>query len=404
MVHYLSALHTFNGGEIPDPAVFTDEALDYYERRLEITINPIVRSWYADFLWVKRPNHVFARRAIEAYHECFPICMEKEWWEEAADSLVRALRLALSINDRSLTELAKSKILSQRQSHPHVRYCLDLVDALLEIGKGDIEDQDVETALEVCQAGAEFYRSDQGGHNYRIAREFLSRTAVILTHLKREEEAAVARVSIGAFWEAEAELKGHASSLVGAMFLQDAAAHYANIGRSDKVEELKIKVREGYQAAIDRGEFKPVEAEATIPVKDIEAEARELLKQGLDQALLNLSLSPSWVPDIDAARKRAQEKHAVKWGLLYTNVADAVDPPRIEPKVVRPPTIEEARMILDLSKSTPYFAPLTFMARTGVRRGECLGLRWSDVDLDHAIASITQSLQRIRGKGWSSHR
>ena len=40
-----------------------------------------------------------------------------------------------------------------------------------------------------------------------------------------------------------------------------------------------------------------------------------------------------------------------------------------------------------------------FIARTGVRWGECLGLRWADVDLDGGIASIVQSLQRVKDQG-----
>jgi integrase len=39
------------------------------------------------------------------------------------------------------------------------------------------------------------------------------------------------------------------------------------------------------------------------------------------------------------------------------------------------------------------------MAFTGCRRGEALGLRWSDVDLENSTASIVQTLQRLKGKG-----
>jgi len=64
-----------NGTQVPDPAIFTDDALAYYERRLDGTANPILRSWYADYLWERKQNHVFARKAICAYHDCYPICV-----------------------------------------------------------------------------------------------------------------------------------------------------------------------------------------------------------------------------------------------------------------------------------------------------------------------------------------
>lgn len=42
---------------------------------------------------------------------------------------------------------------------------------------------------------------------------------------------------------------------------------------------------------------------------------------------------------------------------------------------------------------------MTFIARTGCRRGECLGLRWTDIDLENGTASIVQSLQRVGKQG-----
>ena len=56
-------------------------------------------------------------------------------------------------------------------------------------------------------------------------------------------------------------------------------------------------------------------------------------------------------------------------------------------------------MILDLAEKTPYLGALLFAAFTGCRRGEVLGLHWSDVDLENGNASIVQSLQRLKGKG-----
>ena len=53
----------------------------------------------------------------------------------------------------------------------------------------------------------------------------------------------------------------------------------------------------------------------------------------------------------------------------------------------------------DDGEKTPYSAVLQFMAFTGCRRGEALGLRWSDVDLENGTAAIVQSLQRLKGQG-----
>ena len=63
-----------------------------------------------------------------------------------------------------------------------------------------------------------------------------------------------------------------------------------------------------------------------------------------------------------------------------------------------PPDIESVRRILALAESTghPAFPILHFLAYTGARAGEALGLLWSAVDLDRGSVAIVQSLGRAR--------
>ena len=99
-----------DGTVVPDPSIFTGDALDYYERRARETNNPVLKSWYADFIWECRRDHVFARMAIEALHETYPLLVEDEdRLHEAADSVVRPLRLARALQDSGLVDAAKNK-------------------------------------------------------------------------------------------------------------------------------------------------------------------------------------------------------------------------------------------------------------------------------------------------------
>ena len=43
-------------------------------------------------------------------------------------------------------------------------------------------------------------------------------------------------------------------------------------------------------------------------------------------------------------------KHALRWGLINVNVADAVDLPKLEQREIQPPSVEEVRDILALAK------------------------------------------------------
>jgi integrase len=53
---------------------------------------------------------------------------------------------------------------------------------------------------------------------------------------------------------------------------------------------------------------------------------------------------------------------------------------------------------LDAAAGSVHEIPLLLAATTGMRRGEVLGLRWSSVDLDSAIARVAVTLQEPRGR------
>lgn len=84
-------------------------------------------------------------------------------------------------------------------------------------------------------------------------------------------------------------------------------------------------------------------------------------------------------------------------GLVRTNVAAAVVPPRLV-RDERPIwTVDLVRQFLAATAGTPYY-PLWLLALgTGMRRGELLGLRWQDVDLDRGILFVRASLTQLPG-------
>ncbi len=94
--------------------------------------------------------------------------------------------------------------------------------------------------------------------------------------------------------------------------------------------------------------------------------------------------------------------HAVKWGIVARNVANAVDPPRPVKKETAtiawedvPRLLDEAKR-LERSSGLPYYMLFFTALHTGMRRGELLGLRWCDLDVDMATISVNRSLQVLR--------
>lgn len=85
-------------------------------------------------------------------------------------------------------------------------------------------------------------------------------------------------------------------------------------------------------------------------------------------------------------------KQAVRWGLVPRNVTESVDPPRPEKRERPTFTLAQARLFLEAARQNRFEALYVLVIQTGMRRGELLGLRWEDVDLDQGLLHIRQAL------------
>lgn len=88
-------------------------------------------------------------------------------------------------------------------------------------------------------------------------------------------------------------------------------------------------------------------------------------------------------------------RHAVKHGIIVQNPAEAVDLPRPRNKETTMIGPVDVWLLLNAAKETPYYGPLFLVVYTGLRRGEVLGLRWCDLDLELAPCSVIQTLQQL---------
>lgn len=95
---------------------------------------------------------------------------------------------------------------------------------------------------------------------------------------------------------------------------------------------------------------------------------------------------------------RAALQDAVSEGILTNNVAKNLRlSQRYRPKFV-PWTGVEARRFLRASEGDRLYALYAVALSLGLRRGEALGLRWSDVDLAAGVIRVRQALQRVNGR------
>jgi len=89
-------------------------------------------------------------------------------------------------------------------------------------------------------------------------------------------------------------------------------------------------------------------------------------------------------------------KYALRMEAAWRNPAKAVTPPTVTRKEVEPPEIPRVREILALAaeEEHPLSPCLHLIAYTGIRRGETLGLRHQDLNLETGVISIIQTVSR----------
>ena len=88
---------------------------------------------------------------------------------------------------------------------------------------------------------------------------------------------------------------------------------------------------------------------------------------------------------------------AVRDGALARNPAAVVKRPKVTAKESPFLTPEQVRALLEAAKSSRYAPLFSLLVNTGLRRGEALALRWSDIDSEDKLLRVRGTLTRVDG-------
>jgi integrase len=83
--------------------------------------------------------------------------------------------------------------------------------------------------------------------------------------------------------------------------------------------------------------------------------------------------------------------------LVSRNVAKAVKMPRVPTREVHALDVDQARTLLTVLNGNRLHALFATTLVLGLRRGEVLGLSWSDIDTTHNTIRVRQSVPRLDG-------
>lgn len=154
---------------------------------------------------------------------------------------------------------------------------------------------------------------------------------------------------------------------------------------------VRIRTFESYRSIVDLHLIPSVGRHqlAKLTPRHVQAMLTEKSRAGL---------SPRTVAYIRTVLRIALAR-AERWELVHRNVAELVDPPKQIRTEVKPWSPDEAQRFLEAVSDHRLGALFSVALALGLRKGEALGLRWSDIDLDARRLTIAQQLQRTKDLG-----
>lgn len=91
--------------------------------------------------------------------------------------------------------------------------------------------------------------------------------------------------------------------------------------------------------------------------------------------------------------------HAVEWEYVVRNVCDLVHLPRLVTREAQVLDKEQALYLLEALTSHRLLPAVSLALATGMRRGELLSLRWSDINLEDRSMQVRHTVNRLAGYG-----
>ncbi|NUK70665.1 site-specific integrase [Streptomyces lunaelactis] len=86
--------------------------------------------------------------------------------------------------------------------------------------------------------------------------------------------------------------------------------------------------------------------------------------------------------------------------LVMRNVAMLVEPPSVDARDLSPWSLDETLSFLSAARKDPLYAAFVLAIALGFRRGEVVGLRWENLDLEKREIRVRTQRQRVRGESY----
>ncbi|MFE5239912.1 MULTISPECIES: tyrosine-type recombinase/integrase [unclassified Streptomyces] len=114
-------------------------------------------------------------------------------------------------------------------------------------------------------------------------------------------------------------------------------------------------------------------------------------------AIVSTQASPATAKESHRVLRSALSA-ACREELISRNVAKLVPAPRVEQRELKPWDLEQTMTFLETARGDALYAAFVLAVALGLRRGEVLGLRWSDIDLERRALTVRNQIQRVQNE------
>ncbi|MDP9225397.1 MAG: site-specific integrase, partial [Actinomycetota bacterium] len=172
-------------------------------------------------------------------------------------------------------------------------------------------------------------------------------------------------------------------------------AAYLESYLSDVRPRVRARTHQGYAGLI---RCYAIPAIGEIPLQDLHPlHLQRMYADLLERGGMRGMLSTGTVLNLHRVMTQALG-WAKRFGLIADNPAAAARPPRARRPEMAIVDAAYCSAVLEAASGTKLELAVALAISTGMRRGEILGLRWSDVSADLSLAQVRRSLQTTGGR------
>ncbi|MEH7076970.1 DUF4209 domain-containing protein [Neobacillus drentensis] len=332
---FIPVVEYTNGQKWPDVSTYTIDDFLYINSRLEKTENVFLRCRYADFL-LEYSNNVgvkafpIAKIFMGSLELVVDSYVENDDDIGLIDLLARGFQISLKMINQEMLQVVADKaltIMDKFEESKEYRWILELAEMIREVAESKLASRLTKTQYENCFSalvnGKQHYWDTQEHHFHRsFCEEIINWSNIVELALEEVERL---KLEIGTSFEAEAihqQGRVDKSAIVKAHFYELAMQHYSNIGNTQKIEEMKVKIRQSYEQS--EGEFKEFSYSYDLPKELIEKIINPYLDLDILKALEVLSITHSFIPDLKLVEEQTkkQEKKSPIQFLVSRSILD----------------------------------------------------------------------------------